>query len=142
LFHDDVLDLFRLSSGLLMAATASRFRWWWLVVPGGFTNHPLNIAETAGTLRVVMRAIVQSLSALGLDVRRDVRSPGSPDFPLNRSHHVLKAITNQAFRLRALLENWHTHSRANDYIARSRIKIRHVALRRRAEAEAIQRPPP
>jgi hypothetical protein len=142
LFHDDVLDLFRLRSGRLMAATASRLRWRWLVVPGGFTNHPLNIAETAGTLRVGVFAIIQTLGAFGFDVVCGAGNAGGSDFALNFSHHVLEAITNQAFRLRALLENWHTHSRVNDYIARNRIKIRHVALRRRAEAEAIQRPPP
>src|ERR1035437_4725014 len=121
-----------------MAATASPVRWRWLVVPGGFTNHPLNIAETAGTLRVDMRAIIQSLGALGLDVRRDVGSPGSPDFPLNRSHRVLKAITNQPLRLRALLENRHAHFRANDCFAGGRMKIRHVAFRCCAELKAVQ----
>jgi hypothetical protein len=110
-----------------------------LVVSGYLANHSLNIAETAGALRVGVRAIVQSLGALGLDVRRDAGRSGIPDFLLNRSHRVLEAITDQPLRVRALLENRVPHFRTGEDVAGCGMKMRRVAGRRRAEAESIQR---
>src|SRR5271165_5259664 len=109
-----------------MTATSPDLRYRRSPVPACLTNHPLNIPETAVALRVGARAIVQSLGALGLDVRRDVRSPASPDLPLNHSHSVSEAITDQPVRAPALLENRHAHFRASQDIAGNRVKVRHV----------------
>lgn len=121
-----------------MSATRSSVCGWWWVVASGLTDHALNIAQTTCALRSGVLAIVQSLGALGLDVRRDARVSGFPDLPLNRRHRVLETITDQALWLGALLKNRHTHFRAADPLAGGGMEIRHVAGLCAAKPESVQ----
>jgi len=99
------------SNSLLTVATSSFVRRPWPVVPACLADHPLNIAETALALRVRARALVQPLGALLPDVRGDARSPGSLHLPLDRSHSVSEAITDQP---RGLVLFWKIAADADD----------------------------